>query len=101
MKAARRHRGPTTRRETADAYRTVAARLAGDPAGTLHSTAMTPEREAILDTACELLGRCSTDVLIAWLPVLGKHAGGRDSEHERPAARLGLTLVGNAPERPA
>lgn len=93
LRAVRSHRQPSPgKAETADAYRAVAARLGMDPTVTLHTTTMTPEREAILEGLWEQLTRVPTDVLIAWLPVFGKFAadvdpgtGTEDSAHLRIA----------------
>ena len=65
---------PAPRQETAAAYRALAARLGGDADATLHSTAMTPEREHALELAGERLARIPTDILMALLPVLGEGA---------------------------
>ena len=58
---------------TADAYRAVAARLCCDADETLYGTAMTPEREEIIDRINRYLAGTSTAKLIAFLPVLARH----------------------------
>lgn len=35
------------------------------------------DREAILETVCELLDQTPTRLLIAWLPIFAQHAQGR------------------------
>ena len=81
----------SSRRETAataDAYRVVSARLGGDADEVLHSTAATPEREAILEKCCELLSRASTAMLIACLPVLAKHIPDDSAEDQNARVRM-------------
>ena len=94
MKTLTRERKRSSRRETAataataGAYRVVAARLGGDADEVLHSAAMTPEREAILEKCCELLSRASTAVLIAWLPVLARHVPADGTENQERRVRM-------------
>ena len=94
MKTLTRERKRSSRRETAataataDAYRVVAACLGGDADEVLHSAAMTPEREAILEKCCELLSRASTAALIACLPVLARHFPDDSAEDQGARVRM-------------
>ena len=97
MKTLTQKRKRSSRRATAataDAYRVVAARLGGDADEVLHSAAMTPEREAILEKCCELLSRASTAMLIACLPVLARHVPADGAEDQDGRARMRITRPG-------